>query len=198
MSSSLRIVIVPGNGGRSYPAPLTGNFYGSLAQECVESGLFRRGGVVSTSMPDPLRARREVWIPHLKDVVKVDESTIVVGHSSGAEAAMRLAETVRLKGIVLVAACHTDLGDAGERNAGWYPPSGGAWNWKAIRSNVEWIIQFHSIDDPFIGVSEARHVAKQLSSDYYEMKDKSHFFEPFEEAFLRIKEKITTSTSTTT
>lgn len=193
-SSSLRIVIVPGNGGRAYPAPLSGNFYASLAKECEASNLFP-GGVVATSMPDPRRARRQIWIPHLTDVVKVDRSTIVVGHSSGAEAAMRLAEKVRLKGIVLVAACHTDLGHEGERQAGWYPPSGGEWDWKAIKANVEWIVQFHSTDDPFIDVSEARHVAKQLESEYYEMKGKSHFFEPFEEAFLKIKEKIITKQS---
>ena len=40
---------------------------------------------------------------------------MLVGHSSGAVAAMRLLEKTPLLGAVLVSACHTDLGDAGER-----------------------------------------------------------------------------------
>ena len=44
-----------------------------------------------------------------------DANTVLVGHSSGAVAAMRLLEKTPLLGAVLVSACHTDLGDAGER-----------------------------------------------------------------------------------
>jgi hypothetical protein len=49
-----------------------------------------------------------------------------VGHSSGAEAAMRYAETRRVAGLVLVAACHTDLGLQSEAVSGYYSrPWGG-------------------------------------------------------------------------
>ena len=40
-------------------------------------------------MPDPNVARESIWLPFIRDVLKADERTIVVGHSSGAEAAMR-------------------------------------------------------------------------------------------------------------
>lgn len=54
------------------------------------------------------------------------------GHSSGAEAAMRFAETHHVKGLVLVSACVTDLGDENERLSGYYNrygvrPSGVVW-----------------------------------------------------------------------
>ncbi len=177
-----------GNGGSSYPTPLSGNFYGSLADQLRASNLFTE--VHSTSMPDPTAAHRNIWLPHLTDTIKVDSQTIIIGHSSGTEAAMRLAETESVYGIVLVAACHTDLGDAGERESGWYPPSGGPWLWESIKANSNWIVQFHSTDDPFIGVDESRHVASMLESEYYEMEGMSHFFEPFDEVFMRIKDKI--------
>jgi uncharacterized protein len=44
--------------------------------------------------------------------IKADENTILIGHSSGAEAAMRYLETYKLLGCVLVGACHTDVSGA--------------------------------------------------------------------------------------
>ena len=40
-------------------------------------------------MPDPFDAKRDIWIPHMKDVLKIDEHTLAIGHSSGSEALMR-------------------------------------------------------------------------------------------------------------
>ncbi|GMI27831.1 hypothetical protein TeGR_g5110 [Tetraparma gracilis] len=184
----MRVVIVPGNGGSPYPAPLLGNFYDALAAQLTNSGKFSE--VFSKSMPDPNAARRSIWLPHLIDTAMVDADTIVIGHSSGAEAAMRLAETTKVKGLVLVAACHSDLGDAGERVSGWYPPSGGPWQWADIKANAGFIVQFHSTDDPFINIQEARVVAESLGSEFHEFQDRSHFFEPFPEAFDAIMKKL--------
>ena len=183
----VRAVIVPGNGGASYPTPLRGGFYGDLAARLEASNLFTE--VISLSMPDPNAARRSIWIPHLVDTLRVDKETIVIGHSSGAEACMRLAEEHAVYGIVLVAACHTDLGDAGERASGWYPPSGGPWLWDNMKKNTEFRIQFHSDDDCFIDVGEARFVHQQLETDYRELSGFSHFFEPFDAVVDAVLEK---------
>jgi predicted alpha/beta hydrolase family esterase len=56
--------------------------------------------VVLKDMPDPMGAKESIWIPFMLNQLRVDESTIVVGHSSGAVAAMRLLETTKLLGII--------------------------------------------------------------------------------------------------
>ena len=55
-------------------------------------------------MPDPITARRSIWLPFMKDELGVDEQTVIIGHSSGACAAVRFAETNKVAGIILVGA----------------------------------------------------------------------------------------------
>ena len=170
--ASLRCVIIPGNGctGRVADA----NWYGWLERTLTAERLFDEV-VLPLTMPDPVAAKESVWVPFIRDDLRAGATTVVVGHSSGAEAAMRLAETTPLRALALVSACHTDLGDAGEAAAGYYARP---WDWAAIRENVGTIVQFHGDDDPFIPLAEARHVAQNLQSDYAELHARSHFFSP--------------------
>ena len=55
-------------------------------------------------MPDPVTARRSIWLPFMKEELGVDHQTIIIGHSSGACAAVRFAETNPVAGIILVGA----------------------------------------------------------------------------------------------
>ena len=135
----MRVVIVPGNGCSGDVR--SANWYGWLEDELKACGEFSE--VVLRTMPDPIRARERIWCPFLENECRCGSDTILVGHSSGAEAGMRLAETVKLAGLVLVSACHTDLGDAGERAAGYYSRP---WRWADIRANCGFIAQFHSSD----------------------------------------------------
>ena len=59
---------------------------------------------VLKNMPDPITARRSIWLPFMKDELGVDDQTIIIGHSSGACAAVRFAETNKVAGIILVGA----------------------------------------------------------------------------------------------
>jgi len=93
------------------------------------------------TMPDPsspfLRpspkivvASESIWLPFMQDTLRCDENTIVIGHSSGAEAAMRsalvvglfltqrYAETHTILGLVLVAPRVTDQDIDLERQSG--------------------------------------------------------------------------------
>jgi len=169
-----RVVIVPGNGcGRIERA----NWYCAVAAELRDS---YGCDVRVRSMPDPDEAKREIWLPFILNELGADENTVLIGHSSGAVAAMRLLEDHKLKGAVLVSGCHTDLGTESEAISNYYPRADGSnpWRWDAIKANAGWIVQLHSKDDPFIDVSEARFVAQQTGSEYVEHENRGHYMEP--------------------
>ena len=133
-------------------------------------------------------ASEKAWLPFLEEL-GADEDTIFIGHSSGAVAAMRFAETRKILGSVLVGACYTDLNDELEKQSGYYNRS---WNWDAIKANQKWIVQYASVDDPYIPIQEARHIHEQLKTEYYEYKDQGHFGDPDQskESFPEIVEVL--------
>jgi len=117
--------------------------------------------VVARQFPDSPLAREIFWIPFLKNELNANENTIIVGHSSGAVAALRYAEKNKILGSVLVGAMYTDLGIESEIISGYYNRP---WDWPAIRDNQQWIIQFASVDDPWIPIEEPRFINKQLDT----------------------------------
>ncbi len=159
----MKAILIHGNGG----CTAADHWLPWLERQLTALGV----DVINHTFPDNVKARAEVWLPYLESL-DADEETILVGHSSGAVAAMRFAETHRLLGSVLVSVCHTDLGDAFEAASGYYRE---AWQWDRIRDNQQWIGIFHSTDDPLIPIAEARYVAKQLKGSYFEFPDRGHF-----------------------
>ena len=158
-----KAILIHGNGGCTA---------GDIWLPWVESELSRLGVVViNQTFPDNIKARAQYWLPHLESL-GADHNTILIGHSSGAVAAMRYAETHRLLGSILVGVCHTDLGDGFEAASGYYAAE---WQWQRIREHQQWIAIYNSTDDPHIPVAEARFVAKQLKASYYEFTDRGHF-----------------------
>ena len=128
--------------------------------------------VIARQFPDADLARALYWLPFLKNELKTDENSVLVGHSSGAVAAMRFAEKNKLLGSVLVGAMHTDLGIEKEKLSGYFDTP---WNWQAIKNNQQWIIQFASTDDPWIPIEEPRFIRQKLNSKYYEFTNQGHF-----------------------
>ena len=174
-SSGLKVIIVSGNG---CTRPIrTCNWYGWMQDQLTESNLF--SDVILQNMPDPVEAKESIWIPHIINNLGADANTIIIGHSSGAEACLRLLEKNKLYGAVLVSACHTDLGMASEKISGYYSRP---WDWSSIKNNAGdfGILQLHSTDDPFIPIHEADHVASSLklnNNEYIKYNDRSHFFD---------------------
>lgn len=164
MTTLKKVIFVPGNGGGS-PKD---NWFPYLKRELEKFKI----NVIASEFPDNDLARESYWVPFLKNQLHADEHTILVGHSSGAIAAMRLAETNKILGSVLVGAYHTDLGMPKEIESGYFNRP---WNWESIKNNQKWIIQFASINDPWIPIEEARFVSKKLNTEYYEFLDKGHF-----------------------
>lgn len=182
----VKVIFIPGNGDGDVNDP-TG-WFPYVKTELEKLGL----KVISRNFPDPIEAKASVWLPFLKDELGADENSILIGHSSGAVAAMRFAENNRVLGSILISPCYTDLGEESERVSGYYKD---LWQWEEIKYNQDWIIQFSSTDDPFIPIEEARYIHKMLETEYYEFTDQQHFGFPnpkseFPEIVKMIKEKL--------
>lgn len=180
----IKIILIHGNGGST----VNDNWFPWVKDELEKLGL----NVIARTFPDNKFARKDIWLPFIENDLKADENTIIIGHSSGAVAAMRYAEENKIFGSILVGACYTDLGDSDEKISGYYDTS---WNWELIKKNQNWIVQFSSIDDPYIPISEARYIHEKLHTEYYEYKDKGHFgwdkgMKKFPEIIEIIKNKI--------
>jgi uncharacterized protein len=126
------------------------------------------------TMPDSVIARSEYWLPFLKDHVKVGEHDVIIGHSSGAVAAMRYAEDNKIRGSVLVSPCYTDLDDEFEKQSGYYDKP---WQWDAIKANQDKIALIWGDDDPYIPQEEFNFIAKQLEPTQIKVAGGKHFIE---------------------
>ena len=176
----VKAIIIHGNGG----CTAGDSWLPWLERELTALGI----EVINQTFPDNIKARARFWLPHLESL-GADENTILIGHSSGAIAAMRYAESHELLGSILVGVCHTDLGDSFEAASGYYDAP---WQWEKIRSNQQWIAIYNSTDDPHIPIAEARFVAARLRCSYFEFSDRGHFSESrqFPEVVDFVRRKI--------
>jgi predicted alpha/beta hydrolase family esterase len=177
------VIICPGNGCSNIRRS---NWYGKLFNELNKRDI----SCICENFPDPLHARRDQWVPHMRSLAEKHgplENIVLVGHSSGAQAALRYAELYPLHACILVSATYSDLGDAHERASGYYPqPQGGdgteetnPYDFSKMKTNCKTWHQFHSDDDPFIPVHEAQAIQKglALTDTFYLLQGRSHFFD---------------------
>lgn len=157
-------LILPGNGG----CGIQTQWYPHVKDELEKRGI----QVIAENMPDADLARKEYWLPFIEQKTKGQSNVILIGHSSGAVAILRYLETHRVLGAVLVAACHTDLGNEHEKASHYFDEP---WQWEKIHKNAQWIIQFASKNDPYIPIEEARFIHEKLQTDYHEYADQGHF-----------------------
>ena len=158
-----KVIFIPGNGGGGP----NDNWFPYLKEELEKEEV----EVIAVQFPDSILARESYWIPFLEQL-KADQETILIGHSSGAIAAMRDAENHTILGSVLVGTYYTDMGLEMEKKSEYF---GRPWQWDKIREHQQWIIQFASQNDPWIPIEEARFVRDKLQTEYYESIDQGHF-----------------------
>lgn len=179
----MKAMIIPGNG----VTDIKDNWFPYLKKELENMGI----AVVAKNMPDPDIAREKFWLPFIEKEIGEGDDVILIGHSSGAIAIMRYLETHKVRLAVIVSGCHSDLGDDKEKQSGYFSRP---WRWDRIKQHADRIIQFNSMDDPFIPIEEARHVHKKLGTEYHEFSDKGHMgsdkkaMKEFPELIAAIKE----------
>ena len=184
----MKVILLPGNEGHEDISNYC--WFPYLKQELEPLGL----KVVIKNMPDPKLARAKYWLPFIINELKADENSILIGHSSGAVAIMRLLEKMKLYGVILVGAHYTDLGYEEDKLSGYFDKP---WNWGKIKKNANWTVQFASTNDPFIPIEHSRHIYKKLDTEYYEM-EAEHFGYPnpkleFSEVIEIVKRKLSKS-----
>jgi uncharacterized protein len=180
-----KVVLIPGN----HDSRVDEIWFPSVINELSKLDC----NVVAKNMPDPITAKKDIWLPFMEKDLQIDNETIGVGHSSGAIALLKYAETHHVKGLVLIGAYYTDLGDETEKESGYFD---GDWDWSSINANAEFIIQFASTNDPYIPIEESRFLKTQLPKlEYIEFNDKGHMGEDvgmteFPELVEALKNKI--------
>jgi hypothetical protein len=178
-----KIIIIPGNGDSHIE---TDNWYAWVRDELMGRGY----EVIARDMPDPVAAHADIWLPHIENVLKADENTIIIGHSSGAVATLRYLENHKLSGAIIIGTNYTDMGEEGEKESGYYDDP---WNWEKIKSNAGWIVQFISTDDPYIPPKETQYIHEKLDTEYHELTGRGHFMidqNPINNTFPEILEVI--------
>jgi uncharacterized protein len=126
------------------------------------------------TMPDSVIARGKYWLPFLQDHIKAGENDVLVGWSSGAIAAMRYAESHKLRGSVLVGPSSSDLGDDLEKQSGYFDEP---WQWGKIKANQQRMALFCSDNDPFIPQEQFEIISKELGPEVFKLPGKGHFIE---------------------
>ncbi len=96
--SNEKIIMIHGNGGKDSSQK---QWFPFVRDKLRGLGL----EVLAEDFPDPVEGKSSIWLPHIEKL-GADENTILIGHSTGALAAMRFAETHRILGSVLVAAAY--------------------------------------------------------------------------------------------
>lgn len=158
-----KIIFIHGNGGST----INDNWFPWVKKELEVLG----AKVIAENFPDSIEAKSSVWLPFILSL-GADEHSILVGHSSGAVAAMRFAEQNRILGSVLVSGSYTDLEEESEKVSGYFNDP---WDWEKIKNNQKWIVQFASTDDPYIPIEEARYIHEKLDTEYHELDNQGHF-----------------------
>jgi uncharacterized protein len=161
-----RIIFVHGNGARHWNFA----FAGWLKEELEKLGF----PTFFETFPDSVIARSDYWLPFLKDHIKAGQNDVIVGWSSGAVAAMRYAETNKIKGSVLISPSYKDLGDDLEKQSGYFDKP---WNWKAIKNNQENTALVYGDDDPYIPQEQFEYIASKLTPNAIKVPHGKHFIE---------------------
>jgi len=160
-----KIIILPGNGVTDFDST---HWYGWLRDKLNRLGF----NVIGQDMPDHELARKDIWLPHIKNKFQAGKDTIIIGHSSGGVATLRYLETSPLMGAIVIGVNHTDLGYQEKKQSGYFDTP---WQWEKIKSNAKWLVQFCSQDDPYIPIKEPRFIHEKLNSEYHEYTNRGHF-----------------------
>lgn len=131
--------------------------------------------VTVPKFPTPLDQSLESWTRTFsKYEDKVNEETVLIGHSLGASFILNYLEKTnkKIKAAILVAAFHKQLGiQYDEINKTFV---GKQFNWEKIKQSCNKFFVFNSDNDPWIPLETAQDLAKNLDAELSIVHDGGH------------------------
>jgi len=134
--------------------------------------------VIIPEMPDTENPRIDAWVNHLKNNSKMDEDTILIGHSIGCQAVLRVLETKgsKVKGVVLIAPWIELSGletDEEKKIAKeWVEKN---INFSKVKERAKKIICIFSDNDPYVPASNTKLFKDNLNARCIIEKAQGHF-----------------------
>lgn len=136
------------------------------------------------SMPDPETPIIESWVRKLQESIKLDENTILIGHSVGCQAVMRYLETqseeTKISGLVLLAPWmkldQTTIEEEGEEVVEIARP----WmetpiDFEKVKNISPKNIAIFSDNDDFVELSQKEFFEEKLGAETIVEHEKGHF-----------------------
>ena len=128
----------------------------------------------SLSMPSPEKPILQEWLDEIKRYVDRDsqDEIYLVGHSLGGTAILRYLEKYtnqNIKGVIFVSTpCEKT------KNEKIYSFLDTPFNYDVIKSKVSKVAVIHGSDDPYVPVSNAAHIAKELNGKLILVQNGKH------------------------
>lgn len=133
--------------------------------------------VIVPQFPTPDGQSLEAWLDILEpQIKKIDENTVLIGHSLGGLFLLRLLERLE-KPVKAAFFIGTPIGvrpiknwDSDERFSGSFD-----FDWEKIKSNAKQFTVFHSDDDPYVGLGNGQQLAQRLDTKLTFVPNAGHF-----------------------
>lgn len=148
--------------------------------------------------PPVIPAKISEWFDVLKGYEEyINENTVLIGHSLGGKFTLRVLEELKrpVKAAVFIA---TPVGiDPIANNERDNAFTGNDFDWKNIQRKAAHFVIYHSDNDPYVGIENGKHLAKNLGVELTFVPNAGHFnkpagymkFEDLRDKILNILEK---------
>lgn len=146
------------------------NWFQWLKKELENSGY----GAYVPKFPTPINQTLEKWLNVFEKYKnRMDESSIVIGHSLGAAFLLNLLEFKKAKAAFFVSGIGGKVDNKYWEGMRTFADK--KFDWKKIRENCPHFFVYHSDNDPYIPLSHAEALAKNLKTKVILIKGAGHF-----------------------
>jgi len=167
MNNNFKAIILHGTGGNP-----TENWFPWLASELESLGVT----TICPMLPTPQNQNLDVWLREFnKQVGKIDENTIIIGHSLAPAFLLRYlsCSNIFVKASFFVAGFMSLLNiDEFDKLNNTFVI--GSLNWSELKEKVGNCYLYNSIDDPYVPLDLGRDLASHLNANFIEIENGGH------------------------